>query len=222
MRICLVIRGENMRTLHGHIDALDSLDNWRQTIFRHIECDIALITYPSPNLDKLIEVLKPVYVQTSGYNCQTTNAIAAAKWMVQNKENYDRFVVIRYDIVYRISINKWPCWDKQGITLISKDPHYHSIARFRHFYIDMVFVVDSPWVEYFYRAVDSNEPFALHHVGRDLERMGVEFNLMYDNFYNQQKNPLYVVRPKEPDPEIDDGYEGEPITDLTPFLGWKC
>lgn len=214
-RYCIVFRGENVRNAHGQVDAIDHIANWKQSIFDVIKCDCVFITYPSESLPKLIDTLHPIYVQTSGYNDQVTNMYAAMEWVMKNKEKYDRFMFLRFDIVYRLCIDQWPKWKENGIILFSKDQHYYSIFRFHHFYRDELFIVDSKYLQPFYESVYNPEFFSLHHVGRDLEKYDIPLYVMYDdNIYNQKHNPLFVLRPYEDHPVIGDGYEGETVKDL--------
>lgn len=213
MRTCIVLRGENLRNHRGLTSALDYIDNWRKTIFDVIECDIVFITYPSIILDELIEKLSPIYIRIEGYNSQETNANAAINWISQNKNNYDRFVLLRFDIMYRKKITDWPCWNNHGIILVNKDVHYPTMR----FYADIVFIIDKEWVDHFKDAfvAKGKHTCCLHHIGKYLEEMNVPMYLMYQDYYHMTNHPLHSLCPTEPEPNLDEQYDGEKILDVS-------
>jgi hypothetical protein len=211
-RICVVFRGENVRDKHGYMSALGCVDNWKETIFDVIDCDVALFTYKSGILDQLKEKLSPVHVCTEGYDSQEGNANAAIKWMIENRNRYDRFVVLRFDFMYRKRIIHWRHWDKKGITLVNKDIKYPS-SRLYH---DAVFVIDSEWIGHFKKAFEGPDKIYLHHIGRYLEDMkDVPLRVMYPDYYHLTKHVFYAWYPEEPRPHVEDGYKGEKLLDLT-------
>jgi hypothetical protein len=213
MRACVVFRGENFRTHRGRTSALDHIANWKKTIFDVIDCDVVFITYPSNILDELVEKLSPVYVCVEGYNSQETNASAAIDWMSQNKNNYDRFVLLRFDIMYHKKITDWPYWNNKGIILVNKDVHYPT-ARL---YADIVFVIDKEWVDQFKDAfvARGKQKCCLHHIGKYLEEMDVPFLLMYQDYYHMTNHPLHSLCPTEPEPDPDQDYLGEKVLDVS-------
>lgn len=203
MRTCVIFRGENYRTKRGITSALECVDNWKEAILDVIECDVVFFTYPSVILEELIQQLSPVHVCTNGYGCQETNVLTSINWMIENKNNYDRFVLLRFDFMYRLRINEWPHWDKNGIILTSKDVSYPTLR----FYHDMVFVIDAQWVDHFKNAFIAENKLrsCLHHIGRYLEEMpSVPFYVMYpDNLYRQI--PICATHPVEPRPILSEG-----------------
>lgn len=199
MHYCVVFRGDNYRDKHGISSALDCIGNWKESILNHIECDIVFITYKSPILDELVEIMKPIHIETSGYNCQLTNAFAAVRWMTQHKDNYDRFLLLRFDMMYRIKVTEWPKWDKKGIILVNKDINYPSCK----YYADMVFIIDKGWIGRFSKALHSKNPMCLHHIGRDLENMKIPFHLMYKDYYHDKSHPLNAWNPVNKKPDLN-------------------
>lgn len=212
MRICVIFRGENLRQKRGLTSALDCVDNWKETIFDVIDCDVVFFTYKSEILDQLIKKISPIHVCTSGYDSQEGNAEAIIKWMVENKDKYDRFVLLRFDIMYRKRIIEWKQWNNKGIILVNKDINYPTLKL----YNDIVFIVDSEWVNNFKGAYEGENKMCLHHIGKYLEKMkDVPLRIMYPNYYEFAKHPLYAIHPEQPRPYIYDDYEGEKIFDLT-------
>ena len=151
----------------------------------------------------LIEKMSPVHVCTSGYHCQDTNVLAAVNWMTENIKRYDRFVLLRFDFMYRLRINEWPHWDKNGITLTSKDVSYPML----HFYHDMVFIIDAGWVNHFKEVfvAEGKLRLGLHHIGKYLEEMpDVPFYVMFpENLYRQI--PICATHPVEARPNLEEG-----------------
>lgn len=216
MRTCIVFRGENLRHKRGLTSALECLDNWKETILDVIDCDVAFFTYPSEILDELIEKMSPVHVCTSGYDSQDTNVLAAVNWMIQNYDQYDRFVLLRFDFTYRRRITEWHQWNNKGIILVNKDVHYPSIKL----YADMVFIMDREYLHQFKSACVAEGRFkiGLHHIGGYLEEMPkVPLHVMYHGYYHMVKHPLHALHPWEPRPNLNDTYQGEEILDVLPW-----
>lgn len=215
MRTCIVFRGENLRHKRGLTSALECLDNWKETILDVIDCDVAFFTYPSEILDELIEKMSPVHVCTSGYNCQDTNVLAAVNWMIQNYDQYDRFVLLRFDFTYRRRITEWHQWNNKGIILVNKDPHYPSIKL----YADMVFIMDREYLHQFKSACVAEGRFkiGLHHIGGYLEEMPeVPLHLMYQDYYSFGDHPLYTLSPR---PKLDiEEYQAPKLPGIYPNL----
>ena len=199
MRTCIVFRGENLRYKRGLTSALDCLENWKEAIFDVIDCDVAFFTYPSEVLEELIHRVSPVHVCTSGYDSQDSNTLTAIDWMIQNYDRYDRFVLLRFDFMYRRRITEWYQWNNKGIILVNKDPHYPSIKL----YADHVFIMDREYLQQFRNAcvADGRFKIGLHHIGGYLEEMHeVPLHLMYEDYYGYGDHPLYTSSPR---PDLD-------------------
>lgn len=203
MKLCIIFRGEHTRDKYGYTDALHCLHNWRLTILNN-STDIVFITYPSPVLEKLVREMNPIHVQTFGYDNQHSNAAFAINWMKEHETEYDRFLLLRFDFMYRLRIDKWPCWDKKGIIIVNKDIHWPSVGL----YADMVFIIDRGWVDKFRCAFMDSSPFCLHHIGRALNDNKVPFHLMYNDYYVATSHPLHAWHPIEKEPNLDVIYEG--------------
>lgn len=217
MRTCVIFRGENFREKRGLTSALDCVDNWKETILDVIDCDVVFFTYPSTILNDLINKLSPIHVSTGGYNCQDTNALAAIQWMVNHQHQYDRFLLLRFDVMYRKKVLDWHHWNKNGITLVNRDIHYPKLRL----YHDIAFVVDHEWVDHFKKAFvadDQKFKICLHHIGRELEDMkDVPLYIMYLDHYHLTNHPFYALHPDEPRPNLNDDYQGKKVLDLSPW-----
>ena len=216
MRVCVVFRGENLRHKWGRSSALECVANWKETIFDVIDCDVAFFTYSSEILEELIDKLHPVHVCTSGYDSQDTNVQAALHWMTKNQHQYDRFVLLRFDFMYRKRITEWPHWDNKGILLVNKDVHYPTLQL----YADIVFIVDSPWLTDFKEAFIAHGKYRcfLHHIGKYLELLPhCPLHLMYPGYYHMTTHPLHSLLPIEPKPDLNKQYNGEKILDVSPW-----
>jgi hypothetical protein len=201
MRVCVVFRGENMRNKWGPSSALECIPNWKEAIFDVIDCDVAFFTYPSRILDELIRQVSPIHVCTSGYGSQETNTLAAINWMIENHNRYDRFVLLRFDFIYRKRITDWYHWNNKGVILANKDPHYPSIKL----YADHVFIIDREYLHQFRNACIAEGRFkiGLHHIGGYLEEMPeVPLHLMYQDYYGFGDHPLYTYS-FSPRPDLD-------------------
>lgn len=214
MKTCIVFRCHNIREKEGRglSSALECIDNWKKTIFDVIDCDIVFFTYASSILHELIERLSPKYVCISGEKTQDYTSGLAITWMNENKEKYDRFVLLRFDFMYRKKITDWTHWEKKGIVLVNKDVHHPRDKV----YADIVFVVDSVYVSVFKLAFETYPKACLHHIGRNLEQTKFPFfYLMYPDYYAFTSHPLHTLHPTEPEPDLNDNYEGEKILDVS-------
>jgi hypothetical protein len=63
------------------------------------------------------------------------------KYIQLNTDNYTRFVILRFDIIYNINITQWNQWNSNGIILPSKDITWNNTFL----YNDIVFIIDSDY-----------------------------------------------------------------------------
>jgi len=212
MKLLLIFRGENQRYRNGYtglIKATECLDNWNTTLFddlkiNNIDYDVMFITYESPILQELIEKIKPVKVITDGPPKQAGHLITASNLMLQQKHNYDRIVVLRYDIQYRFKITQWPKWSNTGIFIVSKDVNWHN----NKCYHDFLFIVDSPYVDHLCNAIkDAMDGEDYHNrIGSYLYHNNIPFELMYQHGYHLVNHPLYALKHFEAEPDIENPY----------------
>jgi hypothetical protein len=83
MRVAFIFRGDNVREEHAdkarkYIDAIQCYNNWKLSLFNDIlasggSYDTIFISYNSPKLIKIIELFKPVHVETMPYRDQPDN-----------------------------------------------------------------------------------------------------------------------------------------------------
>lgn len=139
--------------------------------------------------------------------------------MQQHKHEYDRFLLLRFDIMYKLRIFDWPKWNEKGIILVNRDVHYPSSKL----YADMTFIVDNDHVDTFSSAFhNEHDPVCLHHIGRELERHAIPFHLMYKEYYAGNEHALHVWYPIDPIPNLDKYTHGVEIKDLSRWNpGWK-
>jgi hypothetical protein len=111
-----------------------------------------------------------------------------ADYCLENKNNYNRFIILRFDVLYRLPIISWNIWNNPGITLVNRDVHWFD----EKLYADHVFVVDKDFVEPFKKGVyhTTRQP---HQIGQYLAIHKIPINLMYDSFYSNAYHPLYTM-----------------------------
>ncbi len=190
----------------NNTSALSALNNWKKVILEDLNTnnvlfDVVFFTYPSSILEELKRELNPVHVRTEGYKTQMTNVRALSEFMCENKDKYDKFVILRFDFWYKIRITQWPHWDSLGITCINRDITWGS----NHYYSDYVFIVSSDSCDLFKKLVRGCGEFP-HEIGAQLFNDKIPFNVMYDrSFHHTRDNPLssYVVL--DPEPILEDG-----------------
>lgn len=205
-KILLIYRGLNYRQrsnsgIEYAINSLNAIDNWKKTIYEdlkenNIQYDICFITYSSNILEELVDKINPKYlIVDGGYNNQIENFIEVKNIMLKLRDEYDRFVIFRYDYQYKYKITKWPKWDERGIIITNRDP-------VGGLFSDLLFVVDSSHTEYFSDAVD-NITMWPHQIGKYLAENNIPFHMMYDDCYGQLNHPLYTYLTIEKDPIIE-------------------
>ena len=188
MKICFLFRGE---TLRGSSNALNNLENWQAMLFKDLppqDYDITFITYDSPVVEMLESFLKPKTLLIKPSISQIQNMRDIADYCLDNKDYYDRFIILRFDVVYRIPLLSWNIWNKPGITLVNRDVHWFD----EKLYADHVFIVDKDFTEPFRKGVyhTTRQP---HQVGQYLKLHKVPINLMYDTFHTNDSHPLYTL-----------------------------
>lgn len=165
-----------------------------------IDYDIGFITYESEILQELINTLNPKYVITEGFNSQIENIQVVGDLMLSLQNEYDRFVICRFDYRFRTKITDWPSWNLRGILITNPDPG-------GGLYSDILFIVDSgsviDWVES--TKVITNWP---HQIGQYFVSKKIPFNLMYEDRYGATDHPLYSYLSIEEDPNLDFPFNG--------------
>jgi len=188
MKICFLFRGE---TIRGSANALNNVENWQAMLFKDLprqDYDITFITYESPILEMLTSFLKPKILLIKPSISQIQNMRDIADYCLENKDTYDRFIILRFDVLYRIPLLSWNIWNKPGITLVNRDAHWYD----EKLYSDHVFIVDKDFTEPFRKGVyhTTRQP---HQVGQYLALHKVPINLMYDTFHTNKSHPLYTM-----------------------------
>jgi hypothetical protein len=123
----------------------------------------------------------------------------------KNKNIYERFVILRFDIIYKIRITQWPKWNMKSIILPCKDITWHSTKL----YNDIIFIIDQDYCDIFNSAVGymlnidkmpissriSHHNSMPHHIGLYLYLNNLKLDTMYEGLYDTVVNhPLYIFQ----------------------------
>uniref|UniRef100_A0A6C0K563 Uncharacterized protein n=1 Tax=viral metagenome TaxID=1070528 RepID=A0A6C0K563_9ZZZZ len=223
MKVAFIFRGDNVREEYAdksrkYIDALKCHNNWKLTLFDDIlasggSYDTVFITYDSPILDDIKALFNPVHIETMSYRDQPDNFKKVLKFISDNKDKYDRFVILRCDFMYKLRITQWPKWFESGITLVNKDVHYPK----QRLYSDILFIIDSNIsIDSLLQIQDSMFHYGtVHRFGTALESNNISFNLMYDDYYHLLGHPLYTVASIQEEPDLDKYEDGVKVTDVS-------
>lgn len=150
MKLCIIFRGETVRP---NVRLDKNIDNWNTTIFNDLKnnnhitsCHIAFITYDSNMIEYLKSEINPDEVilypfQPDNYYGQIYNFDKVNDYIQINKNKFDRFVILRFDIIYNIPITQWNHWNSCGIILPSKDITWNHTRL----YNDLVFIIDKDY-----------------------------------------------------------------------------
>jgi hypothetical protein len=127
------------------------------------------------------------------------------EYIQRHKTIYDRFVILRFDIIYKVAITDWPKWAINSITVPCKDITWNSTK----FCNDIIFIVDQDYCDIFNKSVEyminiDNIPISLrmshhtsmpHHIGQYLYLNDLKLDTMYEGLYHGIINhPLYIFQ----------------------------
>jgi hypothetical protein len=124
-----------------------------------IEYEIVFVTYENEILSKFQQfynikeenIIICKYTDRVDYVCcQIDNFYEVSKYIKTNKNQYDRFIILRFDIIYKIKITKWNNFYSNGIIVPNREPTYDRTL----FCNDVIFIVDNPYVEIFHNSVE--------------------------------------------------------------------
>ena len=222
MRVAFIFRGENVREEYAdksrkYIDAIQCYNNWNLALFNDIissggSYDTIFITYNSSKLDDITRVFKPSHIETMPYRNQPTNFKNVLRFISDNKHKYDRFVILRCDIMYKLRITQWPKWSESGIILVNKDVHY---PRYKLF-ADLVFIIDSDMIDAILKIQDNIFHYeTIHKLGAALELNNIPFHLMYKDYYHILEHPLHTIASIQSEPDLEKYEDGVIVTDVS-------
>jgi hypothetical protein len=222
MRVAFIFRGDNVREEYAdksrkYIDAIQCYNNWKLTLFDDIiasggSYDTIFITYDSPKINDIKTVFNPAHIEIMPYRDQPDNFKNVLRFISNNKDNYDRFVVLRCDIMYKLRISQWPKWTSSGITLVNKDIHYPKQKLFA----DIVFIIDTDMIDSVLKIQGSIFHYGtIHKFGTALEANNIYFNLMYEDYYHMLGHPLHTIASIQPEPDLENYEEGDKVMDVS-------
>ena len=220
MHVAFIFRGDISRDQSGprnYIDALICYNNWKSALFDDIilagdTYEIIFITYDSPILNDAKLKFNPTYCEILPERCQITNFQRVLNYVNLNKNRFDRFVILRFDMMYKIRITSWPKWAEKGIFLFNKDVTYKT----RKLYSDIIFIFDSNTADTVCHLKEIYHGPTLHSFGTALEKKEVSFHLLYDTYHHILSNPLFVIGSMQKEPDLNNYIRDyEDITDVS-------
>jgi len=203
MKVAYIFRGDHVRdtTLdRKYIDALMCYNNWKKTLFDVIpENDIIFITYDSPLNEQIKKLFKPKEFITLPVRNQVNNFKRVLQFC--DESEYDRYVILRCDFMYRYKITEWPKWNERGIFIINKDINWPNLK----FYSDTLFIIDKEYVKTILNLGEAIYEHAgtIHTLGRELYNKNISFHLMYEEYYHMAIHPIQVLASMEEEPDIN-------------------
>ncbi len=211
MRILVIFRGHNVRYATYERTYVDILKCWLNLKISVIEdlrnnlhtVDTAFLTYNSDIIDSIKQIIQPTYIELFPCISQKENFREVLKFIKMNEHTYDRFIVLRCDMVYKNYITKWPKWDHKGIILIGKDVHWPT----KKLYNDIVFIIDNSAIDILLSLGDSiYYGENMHALGRALETNNIDFEIMYDGYYHTTDHPIIGIASINEIPIFDKPY----------------
>lgn len=224
MKICIIFRGHNYRLsdqTRRYIDILMCWNNIKSTILDDLtkngyEYDVNFVTYPSEIIGLINKIIQPKNLIQIQCNSQSENMLHTIDFIHNYRNEYDRFIILRCDMMYRTPVTKWPKWNNNGIILTNKDVHWPT----RKLYSDTIFIVDGNMIDIFAESVrysTSRETTHLHYIGEYLFINNIDFHLMYENYYHMIDHPLQALASIEDTPDLNNPLPGIPVTDISQY-----
>jgi hypothetical protein len=221
MKISIIFRGENVRKCHRdttrkYIDILMCWNNIQKTIIDDLtknghNCEITFITYSSEIIDDIKKIINPKNIYLYEPETQIKNFEQVLQFMDNNKNIYDRFIILRCDFKYRLCITEWPKWNERGIILVNKDVHWPKMKL----YADILFIVDTDSI-YNFKLAFYSDIFCdtIHGLGRYLYN-NISFHLMYEDYYHMDDHPIHSLASLEDEPDLEHIKKINPIKDVS-------
>jgi len=216
MKVALIFRGKctkisnALKSAGQTVSGLDCFHNWNGVMLEDLKAhnipyDVILISYPSQHLTELSEKMGAKEVITGGYSDQVQNLRYVANYMVAHKDEYDIFVLSRFDFKYKRRITTWPLWGSPNVVLTGRDIAWPS----NRLYHDFLFVVGAPSASFFKTAAD-NATANGHEIGRNLYNMKAPMEIMYRDYYHATPHPLLSCIDCEDEPDLDNPLHADP------------
>jgi hypothetical protein len=163
MNILLVFRGENLRFRNDTVKIYDNGSDWldiRRCIpnnkVRIIESlrsaghtvDIMFCTYESEHLTDFVDAYLPKYIHlfehSKLYNAHHVSVSNTLNSILPVHTQYDRIILLRYDLLYKKNITDWPIWYKNGVIVPWKVESDEAYER-RKWCNDHIIIIDSTY-----------------------------------------------------------------------------
>jgi hypothetical protein len=224
MKICIIFRGHNYRLsdkTRRYIDILMCWNNIKSTILEDLtkngyDYDVNFITYPSEIVGLINKIIQPKNLIQLKCNSQSENMLHIIDFMHNYRNEYDRFIILRCDMMYRRPVTKWPKWNNNGIILTNRDVHWPT----RKLYSDTIFIVDGNMIDIFTESArysSVRETAHLHYIGEYLFINNIDFHLMYENYYHMIDHPLQALASIEDTPDLNNPLPGIQVTDISQY-----
>jgi len=199
MRVCIVFRGENERNVKDRpvVSSLkEKVENWNRALFeplkeKNIEFNVIFFTYPSDILKELQSLVDPLLCITSEKISQHKNMVDLSYFLETESEDYDRFIICRFDIGYRTCIDEWNVWDKKGVFVMNRDVNWNKLSYTN----DVLFIVDKESIRDFLFVTKENlySEVCLHEVGANFLKRSKNLHFILEGFYHIWNHPIVVV-----------------------------
>ena len=200
MKISIIFRGDNLRYQDGiALNSCLNVSNWKKTIFDDLReaghnIDIVFITYPSAILDELTTLIAPSSVILIPNISQSYNFNQVGKYITDNSDNYDRFIILRFDLIYKMRITNWNKWYKDDLVLClcpDQDNNYRGWVN------DFMFIVDKNRIYHFTKGIEFmsnyNGNYKLpHFIGEYFLNNNLEIDKIYNDDLPDHDNPLWI------------------------------
>jgi hypothetical protein len=209
MKVCIIFRGETIRDYIKAINTFDNVENIKTYILddlheNGIEYEIVLVTYEHEILSKFQKFynVKDGNIIYCEYISQVDNLNEVNKYIQKNKNQYDRFIILRFDIIYKIKITKWNNFYNNGIIVPNRDTTYDTTL----FCNDIIFMIDKPYIEIFNNAIEYmmsvkknmnkclNYSSMPHSIGRYLVTNNLPITYMFEEKYYVLDHPIYAFQ----------------------------
>jgi len=144
MKILISFRGDYSTVLHPNAVCNNIKENIIQPLYTSgNEVDTLFFTYPSDivKLGIYETSLKPIHTCFTPYG-QIINLKEAMSYIKDIYHTYDYIIFLRFDIIYKMNINLWNIFNKEGITFTYKEDS-ESLFTTHQYYGDVIISISN-------------------------------------------------------------------------------
>jgi hypothetical protein len=160
-KLLVVFRGENKRwNGDRYHDVRKCIPNNKARIINSLrlmghEVDIIFCTYDSEYINAFQSAYEPIKIYCMDYNgsSQHKNFKFTLDCIENHIDDYDKVIILRFDLLFKKNISEWPMWNQEGIMFPWKDNDLASY-ELRKYCQEVIISIDKAWYKEFKKLYD--------------------------------------------------------------------